>query len=796
MPSIRWSRFSGKNRGDGGRGGKCEKAEGKDAVKCQEGQGMKKRGILHRPCVTSPVVDALIEFKSKPNPEVGVTTMIDSRVHARSPAVDMDSHIKSKRNSDTKSLQEEGSCGMGVYAECKERDECIAEMKQGIWHSECTENETHDAGSQKSARVTLAELCAWSMEIENRADSSYKGWDAACMDTQKAVVYDKAGHIDCVKAVVYDNTGDADCMKAVVYENAGDSVCVRNTDGEALTQAKINTGLNSNSMEDVQCKAGIEKEDDSFEKNVDVVPHDFICGISKKVMEDPVVVASGQTFERVCIQAWLDDGNTLCPITHKPLSHLQLIPNLTLKALISSWLSSHLHGMCRETAHHSFSSCLNSLSSCPSPMIPNHQSFISCSDFSNSKLLGDTELCGFSSSSSSSSLSSLPKLLQGTELYSFTSSSRSVSSNDTLEHLRPGCIHNFPSPSSTASLSHGDQEGEVCSLQEKEVLDASQLVQGKQGEDEAVMSEKLQSRPHDTYIASRIKSLVSDLESIYIDIQRNATAELRLLAKHADGNRVMIANAGALRPLVALLLSKDESIQLDATTTLLNLSLNNTLKERISKEGAIEALVQVLRGGLSAGAKENAAIALACLAVGEANKSKIGLTGAVPALVDLLDRGTPRGKKDAATALYRLSSIDENKRRIVRAGATRLLVDFMSNEGKEDVMEDKGIGKDGMADKAIAILGNLVSVEEGRVAFVEEGGIMCLMQVIQEGSKRSKRLAVPILSQLCTHSSKHRSLVLQKEPLPTLMALSQTGDSRLKAQVAEVIQVLIVDAYA
>lgn len=283
------------------------------------------------------------------------------------------------------------------------------------------------------------------------------------------------------------------------------------------------------------------------------------------------------------------------------------------------------------------------------------------------------------------------------------------------------------------------------------------------------------------YIVSRINTLVSNLQSEHVDKLRSSATELRLLAKHDDDNRMMIANAGALGPLVALLQSSDGTTQQESTTTLLNLSLNHNIKADVVKVGAIEPLVRVLREGLTSVAMENAAVALANLSVGEENKAKIGSAGAISPLVDLLDNGSMRGKKDAATALYSLSSIDENKKRIVRAGATRLLVDFMSDDGSID----------SMVDKAIAILRNLVSIEEGRVAFVEEGGIKFLLQIIQTGSRRSKELAVSILLQLCSHSTKHRFLVLQKEPLPALMALSKSGSSRLNAQVAELIYVLM-----
>ncbi|KAG6773922.1 hypothetical protein POTOM_021266 [Populus tomentosa] len=66
-------------------------------------------------------------------------------------------------------------------------------------------------------------------------------------------------------------------------------------------------------------------------------PEEFKCPISMRVMYDPVVIASGQTFERMWIQKWFDEGNDTCPKTKVKLAHCALTPNTTIKDLISKW---------------------------------------------------------------------------------------------------------------------------------------------------------------------------------------------------------------------------------------------------------------------------------------------------------------------------------------------------------------------------------------------------------------------------------------------------------------------------
>ncbi|CAN0846822.1 U-box domain-containing protein 16 [Linum grandiflorum] len=54
-------------------------------------------------------------------------------------------------------------------------------------------------------------------------------------------------------------------------------------------------------------------------------------------MRDPVVVATGQTYDRESISLWIESGHNTCPKTGQSLAHTNLIPNRALKNLISMW---------------------------------------------------------------------------------------------------------------------------------------------------------------------------------------------------------------------------------------------------------------------------------------------------------------------------------------------------------------------------------------------------------------------------------------------------------------------------
>ncbi|EFH69715.1 hypothetical protein ARALYDRAFT_472912 [Arabidopsis lyrata subsp. lyrata] len=68
-----------------------------------------------------------------------------------------------------------------------------------------------------------------------------------------------------------------------------------------------------------------------------IPPEERRCPISLQLMCDPVIIASGQTYERVCIEKWFSDGHNSCPKTQQQLPHLSLTPNYCVKGLIASW---------------------------------------------------------------------------------------------------------------------------------------------------------------------------------------------------------------------------------------------------------------------------------------------------------------------------------------------------------------------------------------------------------------------------------------------------------------------------
>eukprot|EP01026_Neomeris_dumetosa_P062813 TRINITY_DN5953_c1_g1_i1.p3 TRINITY_DN5953_c1_g1~~TRINITY_DN5953_c1_g1_i1.p3 ORF type:complete len:107 (-),score=20.21 TRINITY_DN5953_c1_g1_i1:177-497(-) len=61
----------------------------------------------------------------------------------------------------------------------------------------------------------------------------------------------------------------------------------------------------------------------------------FCCPITRQVMKEPVIAADGNTYDLDAIWSWLMMNDT-SPVSGEILVHKKLVPNRTLKSIISS----------------------------------------------------------------------------------------------------------------------------------------------------------------------------------------------------------------------------------------------------------------------------------------------------------------------------------------------------------------------------------------------------------------------------------------------------------------------------
>lgn len=517
------------------------------------------------------------------------------------------------------------------------------------------------------------------------------------------------------------------------------------------------------------------------------VPAYFCCPLSSELMLDPVIVASGQTYERPAIQKWLDNGLTICPKTCQKLAHVNLIPNYTVKAMIATW--------CDENKLKLPVSSNRVIPFLVSPHTDYADSGVSiCTDSFQGSFQGSNPTSRSSEENGNgfkkrneeifSTLSEEEPNAHSARYQGHRSHENSCSHSRTesaasavssIDYVTPTLIEeasvvsSMPEIMNELSREITSESTNASCLSVKQPTKVDMAAGGTLKNFNKHPISLPESISEELATASHVKNLVEDLRSLSIDVQTRAAAELRLLAKNNVENRSIIGQSGSVTPLLSLLFSEIKETQEHAVTALLNLSIDDANKARIAEAGAIEPLIHVLKTG-SDGARENSAAALFSLSVLEEYKAKIGRSGAVKSLVDLLGSGTLRGKKDAATALFNLSIFHENKARIVQAGAVKHLVRLLDPGSR-------------MVDKAVALLSNLSTVAEGRLGMVREGGIPLLVEVVETGSLRGKENAASVLLQLCLHSTKFCTLVLQEGAVPPLVALSQSGTPRAKEKV-------------
>ncbi len=68
-------------------------------------------------------------------------------------------------------------------------------------------------------------------------------------------------------------------------------------------------------------------------------PSEYICPISRDLMNDPVVAEDGFTYDRLYIESWLQD-NSSSPMNREQMGR-HLLPNRTMKSAIEKWKADH-----------------------------------------------------------------------------------------------------------------------------------------------------------------------------------------------------------------------------------------------------------------------------------------------------------------------------------------------------------------------------------------------------------------------------------------------------------------------
>ncbi|XVE79592.1 hypothetical protein DITRI_Ditri14bG0071100 [Diplodiscus trichospermus] len=336
-----------------------------------------------------------------------------------------------------------------------------------------------------------------------------------------------------------------------------------------------------------------------------VIPDDFRCPISLELMKDPVIVSTGQTYERSCIEKWLEQGHGTCPKTQQTLSSPAVTPNYVLRSLIAQWCEAN--GI--EPPKRPSSSRPSKTTSAFSP-----------AERTKIQIL----LCKLTSSNPEDQRMAAAEI----RLLAKRKADNRVAIAET--GAIPLLVNLLSTPDSRT------QEHAVTAL-----LNLS-ICEDNKG---SIIS------------SGAVPGIVQVLKKGSMEARENAAATLFSLSV-VDENKVTIGALGAIPPLVTLLSEGTQRGKKDAATALFNLCIYQGNKGKAVRAGVVPTLMRLLTEPGGAMVDEALAI-LAILASHPEGKSAIGAAEAVPVLVDVIGNGSPRNRENAAAVLVHLCAGDQ-----------------------------------------------------------------------------------------------------------------------------------------
>ncbi|KAF8088242.1 hypothetical protein N665_0548s0013 [Sinapis alba] len=470
----------------------------------------------------------------------------------------------------------------------------------------------------------------------------------------------------------------------------------------------------------------------------DETPPEFLCPITGFLMSDPVVVPSGQTFERLSVQicrnlAFVPD---LLDGTRPDFS--TVIPNLAMKSTIFSWCDRKKIDHPRPPDAAYVENVVRArMDKDPDPNPdPGHES-------------PEPEILPPVAENSPSDYDAVMELIRA----------RSKSPTTSLESVTIGqspffptrAVTMFSSSSTTSSLSGVDSP----SFSSSDYSSSSPM------------------SPEEEEIYNKLRGAdIFDHEQGLI--------LLRKMTRSSEELRVSLCTDRILSFLRQLLVSRYNLVQTNAAASLVNLSLEKQNKVKIVRSGFVPLLIDVLKSGTTE-AQEHVAGALFSLALEDENKMVIGVLGAVePLLHALRSSESQRARQDAALALYHLSLIPSNRTRLVRAGAVATLLS-MVRSGEESTS------------RMLLVLCNLAACPDGKGAMLDGNAVGILVGKLREGGggdEAARENCVAVLLTLCQGNLRFRGLASEAGAEEVLKEVEESGNGRVKEKATKILQAM------
>ncbi|KAA8550565.1 hypothetical protein F0562_002249 [Nyssa sinensis] len=343
-------------------------------------------------------------------------------------------------------------------------------------------------------------------------------------------------------------------------------------------------------------------------------PEEFRCPLSKELMRDPVIVATGQTYDRPFIQKWLKEGNRTCPRTQQVLSHTILTHNHLIRDMISQWCKSHGIQLSDPVQYSNedgltqadrdrFLSLLEKMSS----TFPDQKEAARELRFLTKRMPSFRALFG-------ESLDAIPQLLNPLSQRKCQSDIHPDLQEDLITTLLNLSIHD----------------------NNKKFVAETPVV---------------------------IPLLMDALRSGTIQTRSNAAAALFTLSA-LDSNKALIGTSGALKPLIDLLEEGHPLAMKDVASAIFNLCIIHENKARAVSDGAVRVILKKIENRMHV--DELLAI-LAMLSSYQKAVEELGELGAVPCLLSIIrESSCARNKENCIAILHTICFTDRSKWKEIR----------------------------------------------------------------------------------------------------------------------------------
>ncbi|XP_022727304.1 U-box domain-containing protein 38-like [Durio zibethinus] len=471
-------------------------------------------------------------------------------------------------------------------------------------------------------------------------------------------------------------------------------------------------------------------------------PPEFLCPISGSLMFDPVVIPSGQSFDRISIQVCRDLGFTPTLPDGSTPDFSAVIPNLAVKSTILTWWRDHQN---------------------LDPAPP---------DYTSVEKIVRTKI----QEQGPSTLSSGPDFrVSERELLKAVAQNPPVLFSHAATEIGPRVNNTFCSTPSSSDESVIVTAGSPHTPLPLATRPACFSTPGSSFSSIEIIESETPNPNSHSCSSPEEQELFFKLKSSDVFEQETGLISLRKITRTKEEARISLCSPWLLSALRPLIISKYSVVQTNAIASLVNLSLEKSNKVVIVRSGFVPLLIGALKAG-STEAQEHATGALFSLALEDENKMAIGVLGALQPLLHALRSDSELTRHDSALSLYHLSLIQSNRVKLVKLGAVSTLLSMVKSGDS--------------ASRVLLVLCNLAACTEGKSAMLDANAVAILVGMLRKRelvSEATRENCVAALFALSHGSLRFKGLAKEARAVEVLREVEERGSERAKEKAKRIL---------